>query len=468
MDCAILDTLYLKANGVFPCHDDAGEVIPLGQLQEGFSLRGLMEGARYGRIRSELEAGRPPWPGTCERCAFYRPHQPLRARPAGRITTFQVEPTLACTLDCPGCSRVQQFRTRPGPRSLTLDRFGQVLEAAVADRFAIDCIEYCGQGEPLSHPEFHHFVARAREVMPRTRQRVVTNGNHDYGTVIRGQHLDEVVVSCDGASAGTYPLYRRSGDFDRVQAFIADAARATPRPFVTWKYIVFEFNDSALELQRAQQLAIDHGVDTLLFVITHSVGRSRRYTPRNMEQLLELAPFAAVTTTPILAHAGTGLSYCQARIDHRRGPFERLLATTSGALARRLSSPVRRRVQELKARVLAPRAMLHLDETRVIGTHAVHLRGWAHDGREPFERLTLSVNGCEAGSAVVGATRPDVRRAFPQLCSDRVGFAATIDLRDSRGAADFLEVRATPRDQTRSQVFRVNVSRSPEAPQRAG
>src|SRR5262245_46861599 len=120
MDCVMPETLYLKANGVFPCHDDAGEVIPLAQLEDGFSLRGLLDGAKYDHIRNELQAGRAPWPGTCERCGFFRPHLPYRTRPAHRIHTFQVEPTLACTLACPGCSRAEQIKTRPGPKSLTL------------------------------------------------------------------------------------------------------------------------------------------------------------------------------------------------------------------------------------------------------------------------------------------------------------------------------------------------------------
>jgi MoaA/NifB/PqqE/SkfB family radical SAM enzyme len=444
MDCVIPETLYLKANGVFPCHDDAGEVIPLGQLEDGFSLRGLLDGAGYDHVRRELQAGRAPWPGTCERCGFFRPHQPYRARTPHRVTTFQVEPTLLCTLGCPGCSRAQQIRTRPGPRSLTLDRFGQLLKTAVAERIEIECIEYCGQGEPLAHREFHSFVARARQVMPRTRQRLITNGNYDYGTVMQDQHLDEIIVSCDGATAGSYPIYRKNGDFARVQTFIADAARATPRPRVIWKYILFEFNDSTAELQRAQQLAMDHGVDALLFVVTHSAGRSQRHTPRNLEQLLKLTPFATINTTPVLESARTRF---QARSHLRRTPFERLMDRTSFALAR------------LTPRAPA-RAALHLDETRVIDSDAIHVRGWAHDGREPFERLTLTWNGREVARALLGIPRPDVRRVFPRVCSERVGFAATVTLPDALAAAFDLEVRARSRGSTRDAVFTVQVLRA--------
>jgi hypothetical protein len=455
MDCVIPETLYLKANGVFPCHDDAGEVIPLGQLEDGFSLRGLLEGAEYARIRSELEAGRAPWPGTCERCGFFRPDQPYRVRATDRIHTFQVEPTLLCTLACPGCSRAHQIKTRPGPKSLTLDRFEALLKTAVAEQIEIECIEYCGQGEPLAHREFHGFVATARWILPRTRQRLITNGNYDYRTVMQDQHLDEIIVSCDGATADSYPIYRKNGDFARVQTFMADAARATPRPCVTWKYILFEFNDSTAELQRAQQLAMGHGVDALLFVVTHSAGRSQRYTQRDLEQLLKLTPFATVNTTPVLEPGITAPSYAQARSDLRRTPVERLL---DAALARRLPSPIHRRVQAaVDSRAAAPRAALHLDEIRVIATDALHVRGWAHDGREPFERLTLIWKDREVGSAVLGINRPDVRRAFPGLRDERVGFAATFDLRDTLAAAFDLEVRARLRGSKRSDVFTVQV-----------
>lgn len=457
MDCVILETLYLKANGVFPCHDDAGEGIPLGQLDDGFSLQGLLDGDGYGHIRRELEAGRTPWPGTCDHCGFFRPHQPFRARPARRISTFQVEPTLLCTLACPACSRPHQIKTRPGPRSLTVERFERLLQTAAAEQIEIECIEYCGQGEPLAHREFHRFVAAARDIVPRTRQRLITNGNYDYRTVMRGQHLDEIIVSCDGATSDSYPIYRQNGDFARVQAFIADAARDTPHPAVIWKYILFEFNDSAAEIQRAQQLAMDLDVSVLEFVVTHSEGRSQRYTQRNREQLLKLAPFATIDATPVMGRAPVQPFSLPARSHLRRTRFERVLETTLAPLERHLSNRMRMRVQALKSRA-GRRAALHVDETRVIDGDAIYVRGWAHDGREPFEHLLLTSDGQEVGRALLGIARPDVRRAFPRLCSDRVGFAATFTVRDAPTAAFDVELHARPRGSARNEVFTVEVT----------
>jgi hypothetical protein len=419
--------------------------MPLGQLEDGFSLRGLLDGPAYDHVRRELEAGRAPWPGICERCGFFRPHQPYRARTAHRITTFQVEPTLLCTLACPACSRAEQIRTRPGPKSLTLDRFERVLKSAVAEQIEIEWIEYCGQGEPLAHRGFHDFVAKVRQIMPQTRQRLITNGNYDYRNVMHDQHLDEIIVSCDGATAGSYPIYRKNGDFARVQAFIADAAHATPRPTVVWKYILFDFNDSTAELQRAQQLAMDRGVDVLMFVVTHSAGRSRRYTASNLIELLRLTPFATVNTTPVLESTITA-ACSVARSDLRRTRVERLLDLTFSALAR-LPAPARH-------------AGLHVDETRVIASDAIHVRGWAHDGREPFERLTLTWNGREVGNALLGIRRPDVLRAYSGLRSDRVGFVAAVNLPDTLAGAFDLELRGRSRGSKQDKVFTVQVTRA--------
>src|SRR4029453_11904944 len=117
------------------------------------------------------------------------------------------------------------------------------------------------------------------------------------------------------------------------------------------------------------------------------------------EELLELTPFATVNTTPVLWSASTGASYAQASSALRRTPVARLLDTTFGALARRLPNPIGRRARAALESRAAQQAALYVDESRIIASDAIHLRGWAHDGREPFERLTLTWNGREVGSA---------------------------------------------------------------------
>ena len=47
---------------------------------------------------------------------------------------------------------------------------------------------------------------------------------------------------------------------------------------VQWKYILFEHNDSEEEIRAAQRLAARYGVDQILFVLSHTWHRSRKYT----------------------------------------------------------------------------------------------------------------------------------------------------------------------------------------------
>jgi hypothetical protein len=66
-----------------------------------------------------------------------------------------------------------------------------------------------------------------------------------------------------------------------------------------WKYIVFECNDSDEENYAAQHLAQDLGVDTLMFVFTHSEGRSRRWTTDNVANFPILFPNVMTSATPV-------------------------------------------------------------------------------------------------------------------------------------------------------------------------
>lgn len=45
MNCEILETLYLKSNGLIPCNDDVGEEVILGRVDASdseFSVRRLV------------------------------------------------------------------------------------------------------------------------------------------------------------------------------------------------------------------------------------------------------------------------------------------------------------------------------------------------------------------------------------------------------------------------------------------
>ncbi|MBW2455522.1 MAG: hypothetical protein JRI68_13465, partial [Deltaproteobacteria bacterium] len=183
MDCEILRTLYLKCNGEVLCNDHVGERVLLGVVEAedpSWTIDRVFGNEHYAHIRASFSEGRVPWDGICQRCAFLRPGIPLQDRLARRtLTKLQVEPSLACNLRCLCCTNRQQQRARSKPHVMPLASYERTLRSLREDRFKLKTIEYCGQGEPLTHPGFHEFVTLGRRYFPRARQRLITNGNFD-------------------------------------------------------------------------------------------------------------------------------------------------------------------------------------------------------------------------------------------------------------------------------------------------
>ena len=80
MFCEILQTLYVKSNGLVVCNDDFGERVRLGRIDPttpNWSIvRDLFENERYGDIRNAFRNDTLPWPEVCSRCALLRPDEP--------------------------------------------------------------------------------------------------------------------------------------------------------------------------------------------------------------------------------------------------------------------------------------------------------------------------------------------------------------------------------------------------------
>lgn len=302
MNCEILETLYLRSNGDVPCNDDAGENVLLGIFRSqktSCSATSLFNNHRYRHIRDALRRGEPPWPRFCRECAFFRPDQPFSDSLAEkRIRKIQVEPSLTCQLRCPGCSNRYQVRVRPPPLQMDVTLFTRILEGIRAEGYAVGEIEYCGQGEPLLHPHFPEFVRIARAHFPGTPQRLITHGNFDFAATAGREPLDEIIVSCDGLFPESYSRYRIGGDIASALEFIRAARSQQARLILIWKYILFEWNDSRDELLAAQRTADSIGVDYLLFVFTHSAGKSLRYSMENATELPIESPRVVIGATP--------------------------------------------------------------------------------------------------------------------------------------------------------------------------
>jgi wyosine [tRNA(Phe)-imidazoG37] synthetase (radical SAM superfamily) len=318
VNCEILRTLYVRANGDVVCNDDAGERVLLGKIpphRENWTIESLLTNHRYRHIRAALASGRGRWSHLCANCAFFRPHEAFTDPLADKcLRKVQIEPSLACRLRCPSCSNHVQVHVRPDPLQMEVALFERLLARLAREGYTIVDLEYCGQGEPLLHPDFPEFVRLTRHFFPATVQRLITSGNFDYTAATGRERLDEIIVSCDGARPESYRRYRVGGSLERALQFMRHArAEKSPRPqLLIWKYILFEWNDSPAELEQAQVLAQAIGVDWLLFVFTHSAGKSRRYTIENAAEFPRRFANVTLNATPLHYQQGDPLARASA------------------------------------------------------------------------------------------------------------------------------------------------------------
>ena len=91
---------------------------------------------------------------------------------------------------------------------------------------------------------------------------------------------------------------------------------ATGETFLEWKYILFEHNDSDEDILRAQEIAEDVGVDSLLFIITNSKWHSERFTVDHLNDLPLRSPIA--TVSPAAAMNAVAFD-CRIVPDHTQG-----------------------------------------------------------------------------------------------------------------------------------------------------
>jgi organic radical activating enzyme len=399
MNCEILRTLYLKANGEIVCNDDLGEQVTLGMPKYESSRAGLariLKNDRFSQIRTAFAKDTVPWPGICENCALLRMHEPIGADllSQGVIDKLQVESSLACALRCPSCSNGRQIRDRQGPIHLPTDWFETVLQELADADYQINWIEFCGQGEPLNHPDFSGLVALARRIMPAARIRLITNGNHAFMRKIGSTFIDETIVSIDGARQRSYEQYRVNGRVERAIQFLQGSVDSqVPRGGkVIWKYILFTSNDSDDEIREAQEIAAELGVSRLWFVHGHGPMASQRFTFANATAVPVTRPFVKVESHP---------SYnAQSRSMNAVGGAEQLDG---------------------------PPAELWLDHVVAHSNDTLTLVGWLNSHVAPFEGLHVLVSGEYAFDVHVEVDRPDVLGANPDFRQEKCGFEVLLN-----------------------------------------
>jgi len=329
MNCRAENRLYVRADGTVPCNCDIGENVTLFAPDSadpaGFDyVADCYEGAPFRELRASFRAGRP-FLECCRNCFFFSPSEPFgahrRAGDAPAMENLQIESSFHCTIDCAACvpRSVRRDPARSplgsGPYHLPLAVFEKLVGDLVASGIRVGEFCFCGRGEPLLHPRFGDLVRAARRSHPDSLYTACTNGNVRFSPGVLG--LDYLTVSIDGSCQATYERYRKGGNYeaalDFVRAVVAhrrrergkgsdpDLARhlrKKGRPIVRWKYILFDHNDTDEEIVSAQKQARALGVDQMMFALSHTHNRSKRFTSER--QLEELELFRVFDRKPVV------------------------------------------------------------------------------------------------------------------------------------------------------------------------
>jgi Radical SAM superfamily len=242
------------------------------------SLHDVWAGGALRRLREELNGGGSRFCGDCPLKLPLRKDEtpPVRALEAGALPSrLYLECTAACNISCEqACCAPETGITRTRQAGmLDFDLFRRVVDEAGPSLVRIDFFNY---GEAFLHKRAVEMCEYIKSRFPHVYLFTSTNGlalSGEQARRLTHSGIDEVTFSIDGASQPVYEKYRRRGSFDRAVATLAamaDEKRRSGRdlPFLNWRYILFTWNDSDEEMNRARRIAADIGVDRLCWEVT--------------------------------------------------------------------------------------------------------------------------------------------------------------------------------------------------------
>lgn len=173
--------------------------------------------------------------------------------------------------------------------TLSLETIKRVINEAGSGLDRIDLFNY---GEPFMYRHLVDVLRHVRHVAPATGLAISTDGMQVREpveeTIVRERLLDWIVFSIDGCDSESYRRYRIRGDFDVAFSNLVRFHRRAEGSgiHVTWQYVVFRWNDSDEQFERAITLAERFGLQ-IHFDFAHTWGRSRR----RPEELRYLTPY---------------------------------------------------------------------------------------------------------------------------------------------------------------------------------
>jgi Radical SAM superfamily/Iron-sulfur cluster-binding domain len=258
------------------CADPYGRRV-LGDARAA-SVHDVWTGSTIATLRTELNAGGSKFCGDCPlKLPLGKDKQPaVRPLDAGWLPSRMfIECTAACNISCDqACCAPETGITRTRQAGmLDFDLFRRVVDEVGPALARIDFFNY---GEAFLHKRAIEMCEYIKTNYPGIYLYTSTNGlafTEPQARRLVHSGIDEVTFSIDGATPDSYVKYRQRGKFDvaiqNLRAMV-DEKRRTGRdlPFLNWRYILFVWNDSEVEMNEARRLAAEIGVDRLCWEIT--------------------------------------------------------------------------------------------------------------------------------------------------------------------------------------------------------
>jgi hypothetical protein len=287
-------TLVMLCDGriVCGCADPYGRRV-LGDARTA-SISEIWKDTTISSLRSDLNAGGSRFCGDCPLKLPIRDQAPtVRSLDVPKLPhRMYIECTAACNISCTeACCAPETGITKTRQAGmLDFDLFTRVVDEAGPSLGRIDFFNY---GEAFLHKRAIEMCEYIKRGFPHIYLYTSTNGlmfTEESARRLVHSGIDEVTFSVDGATQDSYVKYRQRGKFDvaiRNLRAMAEEKRRSRRdlPVLNWRYILFNWNDSDDEMNRARQMAAEMGIDRLSWEITdHPEGAfSRRFMPGRPE-----------------------------------------------------------------------------------------------------------------------------------------------------------------------------------------
>lgn len=296
MYCRMIRGIYLRCNGEMACYCGPGEEITLGNLPlDSYDydfISGYYNNEQHRAIRHNMANNILPYPGVCLKCIYLDPLKPsLVENTLNEIEWMHIEATSQCNLNCSFCIPQSERATfRPKPFFIPPRLYKKIIDDIKSHDMNVKWMYFSGRGEAGLHNEAWDLVSYAKRNLT-TDFLINTNGNISYTDQIIESGLDKIKIAIDGTTQNSYAAYRQNGQLKKILDLTRNISSYKHRnklnkPKIIWQYILFTHNDSPEDLIRIQEMALEHGVDELLFKTTFT----HNYSCSPLESITRLHP----------------------------------------------------------------------------------------------------------------------------------------------------------------------------------